>query len=156
MKTTRREAGAMEGAVAVLADAQLVDAMRLAGVERTRTLRAEPEAAESVEETLREWLADESLGVVIIGADHAALAAEAISRIRHGRRLSPVIVQVPSRDGAWESDATAYYQVLSREFLGLEVVLRDGEDGAQGAQEEHLAEGAENGNPAESAEKGKV
>ena len=156
MRTTRREAGATDRAVAALADPELVDALRLAGVERTRALRAEPEAAETVEETLREWLADESLGVVIIGADHAALAAETISRIRHGRRLSPVIVQVPSRDGAWAADTTEYYQALSREFLGLEVVLRDGEDGAEGTQEEHLAEGAENTSRAESAEKGKV
>lgn len=128
MKTTRWEAGAVDRAVAVLADPELVGALRLAGVGRTLGLRAVPEATETVEETLREWLADASLGVVIVGADHAALAIEAIGRFRHTRRVSPVIVQVPSRDGAGGVDATTYYQALGREFLGLEVVLRDGEE----------------------------
>ena len=156
MKTVRHETATQERALAVLAEPELVDALRLAGIERTRALRATPDAAQRVQETLREWLADESLGVVIIGTAHAALAAEMIRSFRHGRRPSPVIVQVPSRDGEWEADARAYYQALGREFIGLELVLRGGEEdaeGAEGAENTSRAESAENTSPAESAER---
>jgi vacuolar-type H+-ATPase subunit F/Vma7 len=115
----------MEKQIAILADPELVDAMRLAGIRRTRALRAHGGAAAAIGETLREWLATDEIGVIIIGADHAALARELISGLRRGKRISPVIIEVPSRDGAWQADAVQYYQRLGREFLGLEIVLQE-------------------------------
>lgn len=120
----------MQKQIVVMADSELVDAMRLAGVRRTRALRAGPGSASAVGETLREWLAAEDIGVIVIGADHAALARDLISAFRNSKRISPVIVEVPSRDGSWQADATAYYQQLGREFLGLEIMLQDDESGA--------------------------
>jgi vacuolar-type H+-ATPase subunit F/Vma7 len=117
----------MEKQIAILADQELVDAMRLAGLSRTRALRAHAGSTAAVCETLGEWLMEEEIGVIVIGADHAALASELISSVRRGKRISPVIVEVPSRDGAWRADAAQYYQTLGRKFLGLEIVLRDNE-----------------------------
>jgi vacuolar-type H+-ATPase subunit F/Vma7 len=114
--------------VAVMADPELVDALRLAGVSRTCALRAGAGAAEAVDKTLREWLAADDTGVIVIGADHAALVRDRVAACRKSRRITPVIVEVPSRDGAWQADATDYYQQLCREFLGLEIVLQDGKD----------------------------
>lgn len=115
----------MDKQIAVIADPELVDAMRLAGIRRTRSMRARASNAALVGETLREWLATEDVGVIIIGADHAALVPELLSRLRNGKRISPLVIEVPSRDGAWQADSTQYYQRLGREFLGLEIVLQD-------------------------------
>jgi vacuolar-type H+-ATPase subunit F/Vma7 len=115
----------MNKRLAVMAEPELVNALRLAGVGRTRSLRAEAGAAETVDETLREWLAEDEIGVIVIGAEHAALVRDRIAAYRKGKRTTPVIVEVPSRDGAWQDDATGYYQQLCREFLGLEIVLQD-------------------------------
>jgi vacuolar-type H+-ATPase subunit F/Vma7 len=114
----------MRKEIAVLADPELVDALRLAGVHRVRALRAEPGAAGAVAETLRAWLVSDQVGAVVIGADHAALARDVVAEFRRGKRISPVIVEVPSRDGAWATDATEYYQQLGRAYLGLEIVLQ--------------------------------
>jgi vacuolar-type H+-ATPase subunit F/Vma7 len=119
----------MEKQIAVLADPELADAMRLAGVRRTRALRAAPGAASAVDEALREWLAAEDIGVIVIGADHAELARGLIASFRKGKRISPIIVEVPSQSGSWQADATQYYQQLGREFLGLEIMLQD--DGSE-------------------------
>jgi vacuolar-type H+-ATPase subunit F/Vma7 len=124
----------MQKQIVVMADPELVDAMRLAGVRRTRALRAGPGTAAAVDETLREWLAAEDIGVIVIGADHAELARGLISAFRKGKRISPVIVEVPSQNGSWQADATQYYQQLGREFLGLEIMLQDDEGAADGSR----------------------
>jgi vacuolar-type H+-ATPase subunit F/Vma7 len=115
----------MDKQIAAIGDPELTTALRLAGVRRTRAIRAEPGAAPAIAETLGQWLAADEIGLIVIGADHAALARDLVSGFRASRRLSPVIVEVPSRDGAWATDATDYYQRLGREFLGLEIVLQD-------------------------------
>jgi vacuolar-type H+-ATPase subunit F/Vma7 len=115
----------MRKEIAVLADPELVDALRLAGVRRARALRAGSDAASIITEALREWLAADEVGLVVVGADHAALAREAVGEFRRGRRLLPVIVEVPAQDGAWPADATEYYQRMGREYLGLEIVLQE-------------------------------
>jgi len=120
----------MNKRIVVMADPELVDALRLAGVRTTRALRAGPDSASAVGETLQEWLAAEDIGVIVIGADHAELARALISAFRRGKRISPVIVEVPSHNGSWEADSTQYYQQLGRKFLGLEIMLQDDESEA--------------------------
>lgn len=109
--------------IAVLADPELVSALRLAGVARVRALRAEAQAREEVIETLQGWLAEEGMALVIVGAAHAELAREQLEAWRRQRRVLPVIVEVPSRDGPVETDAAHYYQQMGRDYLGLELRL---------------------------------
>lgn len=109
--------------IAVLADPELVAALRLAGVAKTQALCADPKARETVLETLAAWLDTDTVALVIIGAGHAALVRERLDALRRERRTLPVVVEVPSRDGPWETDAAQYYRRMGRDYLGLELAL---------------------------------
>jgi vacuolar-type H+-ATPase subunit F/Vma7 len=113
--------------IAVLADPELVDALRLAGVGRSEALRAHEVAAQRVREILADWLADEAIAVIVIGVAHARLVAAELAEHRHSRRARPVLVQVPSLGDGGERAAADYYHELGREFLGLEIVLQGSE-----------------------------
>jgi vacuolar-type H+-ATPase subunit F/Vma7 len=120
--------------IAVLGDPELVDALRLAGIWRGEALRAHEAAAPRVQRILAAWLEDEAVAVIVIGAGHATLVAAKLAEHRHSRRAHPVVVQVPSLGDDGERAAADYYHELSREFLGLEVVLQASEaaDGKAG------------------------
>lgn len=113
--------------IAVIADPEIVDALRLAGVGRSEALRADEAAAPRVRQILGDWLEDAAVAVIVIGAAHARLVAAELAGHRHSRRVRPVVVQVPSLGDGGERDSVDYYHQLGREFLGLEIVLQPGD-----------------------------
>jgi vacuolar-type H+-ATPase subunit F/Vma7 len=117
--------GADKRQIAVLADHGLVGALRLAGVRLARVMEADAAAAPRVRELLREWMADEAIGVIIIAEDLAALAKGLLDSWRAEKRLFPVILQVPASASARCADVAGYYRKLSRDVLGLEIVLEE-------------------------------
>ena len=118
--------------IAVLAERGLVDALRLAGVGRFRALPADKKMRDEVNETLREWLGNEAIGVIVIGEEHAALVGEQIGAVRASKRITPVIVSVPSLGDAADEDFAGRYQALARRFLGMDIVLQEGGGGGDG------------------------
>ncbi|MFU8897187.1 MAG: V-type ATP synthase subunit F, partial [Gammaproteobacteria bacterium] len=72
--------------IAVLAERGLVDALRLAGVGRCRVLPADEKVRDEIDATLREWLGNEAIGVIVIGEAHAALAGEQLGAVRASKR----------------------------------------------------------------------
>jgi vacuolar-type H+-ATPase subunit F/Vma7 len=117
--------GPEERQIAVLADEELVGALRLAGVRLARVMESDAAAAPKVRELLREWVADEGIGVILIAENLASLIEGQLDSWRAERRIFPVILQVPSPGAALHADVTGYYSKLSRDFLGLEIVLEE-------------------------------
>jgi vacuolar-type H+-ATPase subunit F/Vma7 len=111
--------------IAVMAGEDLVGALRLAGVRMVKVIGAEPAAANTVRRTLQDWVAQEEIGVIVVAAEFAALARELIDSLRAQQRIFPVILEVPSPEDARHADVAAYYRKLSRDFLGLEIVLQE-------------------------------
>lgn len=117
--------------IAVIADPEIVDALRLAGVGRSEALRADEAATPRVRQVLGDWLADATVAVIVIGVAHARLVAAELAGHRHSRHIRPVVVQVPSLGDGRERDSLDYYHELGREFLGLDIVLQP-DDAANG------------------------
>lgn len=137
MKHTLRQSSARRrDQIAAIADTELTDMLRLAGVEKIHALPAGPAVRGEIEDAVRHWLADRDIGVIVIGADHAALISETIAEFRSRSKLWPVIVELPGLQGEWETDIIGFYQTMARRYLGLEIVLDDG-------SEDTLAEGDE-------------
>jgi len=121
-----KNALATDKEIAVLADPELIGALRLAGLRKTVALQAgDADTRLAVVETLQDWLRNEEVGVILVAENLAAMAEDVIASPRKGKRLLPVIVEVPSREGSRHGDAADYYKKLSRDFLGLEIVLND-------------------------------
>jgi vacuolar-type H+-ATPase subunit F/Vma7 len=111
--------------IAVMAGEELVGALRLAGVRMVKVIRADPAAANAVRRTLQDWVGQEEIGVIVVAEELAALARELIDSLRAQRRIFPVILEVSSPENARHADVAAYYRKLSRDFLGLEIVLQE-------------------------------
>jgi vacuolar-type H+-ATPase subunit F/Vma7 len=131
MKDMTVSEGSRAQEIAVIADPEIVDALRLAGVGRSEALRADEAATPRVRRILGDWLADATVAVIVIGVAHARLVAAELAGHRHSRRIRPVVVQVPSLGDGRERDSLDYYHELGREFLGLEIVLQP-DDAANG------------------------
>ncbi len=115
--------GATGKEIAVLAGPALVDALRLVGIRRTRVIDPGAETAGEVRAAIRDWMAGGEVGVIVIGGEFAAHARDLLDGHREGRRLLPVILELPS-SGTTPEDAAAYYRRLCRIFLGLEIELK--------------------------------
>lgn len=126
---------AKKHAIAVMAGPELVGALRLAGVRETCVVEGEQGSPAKINETLRGWIAGGEVGVILIAEEPAAHAAEVIRSVRARKGLVPVILEIP--DGALEKGgAAAFYRKMSRDFLGLEIVLKEDAPDADGDESE--------------------
>ncbi len=119
--------------IAILAGPGLAGALRLAGVRRARSIEPEAVSEDSVRSTLRKWIAGDEIGVIVISEELAALARDLIAPHRMGKRVFPIILEVPA--DAEKADSAGYYRKLSRDFLGMEIVLDDNRPAADGDAE---------------------
>jgi vacuolar-type H+-ATPase subunit F/Vma7 len=71
--------------VAVIGDLELVSALRLAGVRKTRVVQGERHAAEEIRKALQEYMSDPEVGVVMLLEEYAELADDAVSQYRQSK-----------------------------------------------------------------------
>lgn len=109
--------------IAVLGDEDLVSLMRLAGVRRCHRVQDEREPGREVREVLARLLAEAEVGVVVLQEEHARHAADLLAPVREGRKLTPVVLEVPSRQGTRTGDARAYYREYIRGFIGFDIEI---------------------------------
>ena len=109
--------------VAVIGDQELVSVLRLAGVRKTHVIPGERNAAEEVRSTLREYVSDQEVGVVVLLEEFADIAGDVVAQIRQSKSVLPVVVEVPSKQGTKHPDVVGYYKRFSREFLGFEIEI---------------------------------
>lgn len=110
--------------IAVLSGPELSGALRLAGIRKTRVIERSQGSAEEVNAVLREWMEAGDVGVIVISEEFSPFAHDFLQSVRQGKRILPVLVEVPS-PGTRQVDAVDYYRKLSRDFLGLEIELKE-------------------------------
>ncbi|MCC5804950.1 MAG: hypothetical protein JJU00_01360 [Opitutales bacterium] len=111
-----------EPAIAVIAAPERVDALRLAGVAESHAVAADSAATAEIPGILRRWISGGKIGVILIDENLIPFAGDAVRTLRAGKSALPVILEVPVHEVTADTSA-AYYKALSREFLGLDVVL---------------------------------
>jgi vacuolar-type H+-ATPase subunit F/Vma7 len=109
--------------IAVIGDEELVNAMRLAGISKHYTIEANHDVRENVRKALTELLAGPDVGIVVMLEDYTQYVEDLVTQLRKGRRITPVIVEVPSKFGTKYPDITKYYRALIRESIGFEVEI---------------------------------
>jgi vacuolar-type H+-ATPase subunit F/Vma7 len=107
--------------LAVIGDEDLVNGMRLAGIDRCHVVKDGNQAEGDVREALRALIDDPVIAIIVLQEDYAAAGAEAIARLREARRLLPVVLPVPSRRGARRGDARGFYREYIRNFIGFDI-----------------------------------
>ena len=108
--------------IAVVGDEDLVDALRLAGVGRYHMIKGDDVGGE-VREALSALIEDPDIGVVVIAEGHADFVEDMLTKLREGRKLTPVIIEVPSGYAVSYPDVRQYYKDYIRKFIGFEIEI---------------------------------
>ena len=109
--------------IAAIGDEDLVNGLRLAGVSRYYSIKGDYDAREEVRRALSELIDEPNIGVVVIREDYTEYVEDLMTRIREERRITPVIVEVPSKFGTRYKDVTGFYKAFVKEFIGFDVEI---------------------------------
>lgn len=109
--------------IAVIGDEDLVNGMRLAGNSRYHLIDASRDSNADVRESLHELASDPGVGIIVIQEEYAEHAKDIIDSIRNGKRMTPVIIDVPSKYGTKLGDIGAFYKAYVKRFIGFDVEI---------------------------------
>jgi vacuolar-type H+-ATPase subunit F/Vma7 len=109
--------------IAVVGDEELVSGMRLAGVSRYHVVSGGDNTGEDVRQVLDSLVNDPEVGVIVMVEDYMPYAESIIKKLREEKRLTPVIIEVPSKYGTKHEDVTAYYRSFIRRFVGFDIQI---------------------------------
>jgi len=108
--------------IAVVGDEDLVNALRLAGVGRYHMIKGDDVGGE-VRKALTAFIEDPDIGVVAIAENYADYVEDLLTPFREGRKLTPVIIEVPSGYAASYPDVRQYYAAYIKKFIGFEIEI---------------------------------
>jgi len=109
--------------IAVIGDEDLVSALRLAGVSRYYVIKGNQETGEDVRQALTELIGEPEVGIIAIQEDYTKYVEDLIAQVQEGGKLTPVIVEVPSKYGTKYGDVTEYYKAYIRKFIGFDIAI---------------------------------
>ena len=109
--------------MAAIGDEDLVNGLRLAGVSRYYMIKGNRDAREDARKVLTELIDAPDVGIVIIQEDYIEYVEDLVAQVRKGRRMTPVIIEVPSKFGTKHRDVKEYYKAFIRESIGFEVEI---------------------------------
>ncbi len=109
--------------IAVIGDEDLVSGMRLAGIGRYHLIKEDHDTGEEVRQVLSGLIAEPDVGVIVILEDYAEYVSDLLTQVKEGKKVTPVIVEVPSKRGRGYQDAREYYKAYIRKFIGFDIEI---------------------------------
>ena len=109
--------------IAAVGDEQLVSGLRLAGVSKYYVARGNGDVREEVRKALSAFVEEPGVGVVVILEDYREYVEDIITRIRDARRITPVIVELPSALGTKYKDVEGFYKAFIRKSIGFDIEI---------------------------------
>ena len=109
--------------IAVIGDEELVNALRLAGSSRYYMIKGDHDVRENVRKALTELLTEPDVGIVMMLEDYVQYVEDLVAQARKGRKMTPVIIEVPSKFGTKYPDVREYYRASIRASIGFEVEI---------------------------------
>ena len=109
--------------VAVIGDEDLTSGLRLGGISRYYAVKDGHDAREEVRRALSELIDEPDVGVVVILEDYVEHVEDLLTRVRERGKLTPVIIEVPSKFGTKYPDVRGHYKTFIKESLGFDVEI---------------------------------
>ena len=109
--------------IAVIGDEELVNALRLAGSSRYYMIKDDHDVRENVRKALTEVLTEPDVGIVMMLEDYVQYVEDLVAQVRKRRKMTPVIIEVPSKFGTKYPDVREYYRASIRASIGFEVEI---------------------------------
>jgi vacuolar-type H+-ATPase subunit F/Vma7 len=108
--------------IVVVGDEDLVAGMRLGGVGKYFTIKNDQNTREEVWKVLPNLVGDSTVGVIALQDNYMPFAQTIIDQLRAEKRLTPVIIGVPSKLGV-RADTIEQYKSYIRRFVGFEIQI---------------------------------
>ncbi len=109
--------------IAAIGDEDMVSGLRLAGISRYYVIKGDHNTREDVRKALSELIDQPSIGVIVILEDYVEYVNDLLAHVREGRKMTPVIVEAPSKFGTKYKDVVGYYKTFIKESIGFEVEI---------------------------------
>jgi vacuolar-type H+-ATPase subunit F/Vma7 len=109
--------------IAIIGDEDLINGLRLAGVARYCVIKDDHDIRDDVGKALTELISDPDIGIIAIREDYMEHVEDLVNQVREEKRLTPVIIGVPSKYGAKYEDVTGYYKSYVRKFTGFNIEI---------------------------------
>ena len=109
--------------IAVVGGSNLTTLLRLAGSGNYYTVNDDTSLETTLRETMDELINNSSVSIIAIQSDYAVYVRDMIDRVVEDKRLTPVIIEVPSDRNAKEENAGEYYRAFVRKFVGFDIAI---------------------------------
>jgi vacuolar-type H+-ATPase subunit F/Vma7 len=109
--------------IAVIGDEDLVNGLRLAGVSRYYVIEGDHDAGQDVTKALNDLISEPGTGIVIIQEDCVKYVEDLMAQVEQDKRMTPVIIEVPSKYGTHYEDVTQYYRAYIKKFIGFDIEI---------------------------------
>ena len=112
-----------QSGIAVIGGSNLTTLLRLAGVSQYYTIEDDSFLQNSLRETMTNVINNPDVSIIAIQSDYAVHVRDMIDRVVEDKRLTPVIIEVPSGRDVVEESAAAYYSAFVRKFVGFDIEI---------------------------------
>ena len=109
--------------IAIIGDEDLVSGLRLAGVSRYYVIKDTRNIGKEVTTALSSLIDEPDIGIVGIQEDYVRYVEHLIAQAKQGKRLTPVIIELPSKYGPKYLDVAQYYKRYIRKFIGFDIEI---------------------------------
>ena len=109
--------------IAAIGDEDLVSGLRLAGLSKYYVIKGDHNACEDVRKALGELIDEPSIGIIVILEDYVEYVKDLLAQVREGRRMIPVIIEVPPKFGTKYKDVVGHYKKFIRESIGFDIEI---------------------------------
>ena len=109
--------------IAAIGDEELVNGFRLAGIGRYYIIKDDHNTREDVRKALGELIGNPDVGVVVMLEDYAEYTKDLLIHLREGKKMTPIVIEVPSKSGTRYEDVVGFYKAFIRESIGFEVEI---------------------------------
>lgn len=118
MTTNEKQSG-----IAVVGGPNLTTLLRLAGVGHYYTIEDNSSLENSLRETMTNVINNPAVSIIAIQSDYAVHVRDMIDRVVEDKRLTPIIIEVPSGSDVIEESAAEYYRAFVRKFVGFDIEI---------------------------------
>jgi len=109
--------------IAIIGDEDLVSGLRLSGVSRYYVIKDSSNIGEDVTKALSSVIDEPDIGIVGIQEDYVKYVEDLVAQVKQGKRMTPVIIELPSKYGTEYLDVVEYYKGYIRKFIGFDVEI---------------------------------
>jgi vacuolar-type H+-ATPase subunit F/Vma7 len=109
--------------VIAIGDEDMISGLRLAGLDRYHIINDTDAGREEVREIFSRVLKETGVGIVMLQENYAEYIEDLLSRIRKGKKMFPVVIEVPSKQGGKYQDVRGYYKAFIKGAIGFDVEI---------------------------------